>query len=81
MLSLATISDMSRLAVLLDTSSCAVDAIPVRPEFADPKVEGRPKCRPLGISRNAAELFIVNNRLHGSRPSAGVASIRGSSWA
>lgn len=59
---LATISDMTRLALVLDLESGATRSIPVRPEFFDPTVEGRPPCRPFGITWNRDELFIANNR-------------------
>jgi hypothetical protein len=59
---LATISDMTRLGIVLDLESGAMRTIPVRPEFLDPTVEGRPACRPFGITWSADELFIANNR-------------------
>src|SRR5712671_5509100 len=59
---LATISDMTRLGVVLDLKSSETIIIPVRPEFIEPSVEGRPPCRPFGITWSADELFIANNR-------------------
>jgi hypothetical protein len=59
---LATISDMTRLGVVLDLESGETRAIPVRPEFIDPTVRGRAPCRPFGITWSADELFIGNNR-------------------
>jgi hypothetical protein len=59
---LATISDMTRLGIVLDVESGETTPIPVRPEFIEPTVEGRPSCRPFGITWSADELFIANNR-------------------
>ncbi len=59
---LATLSDPKRLALLLDLASGAECAIPVQPEFIDVTVQGRPTCRPFGITWTSDELFICNNR-------------------
>jgi hypothetical protein len=59
---LATISDMTRLGIVLDLESGATKTIPVRPEFIEPTVEGRTACRPFGITWSQDELFIANNR-------------------
>ena len=59
---LVTISDMKRLALAVDLISDRVDAIPVRPEFNDFTIKGRPPCRPFGITWTTTELFIANNR-------------------
>ena len=59
---LATISDMSRLGVVLVLESGALKTIPGRPELVDPAVEGRVSCRPFGITWSSDELFIANNR-------------------
>lgn len=62
MLVLVTISDMRRLALVLDVASGDVQALPVRPEFIDPTVRGRVPCRPFGITWSRDELFVANNR-------------------
>jgi hypothetical protein len=59
---LATISDISRLGVVLDLESGASETIPVYPDFIDPTVKGRVGCRPFGITWSPDELFIANNR-------------------
>lgn len=59
---LATISDLRRVALVLDLETGELDAIPVRPEFIDPTVQGRSPCRPFGITWTSSELFIANNR-------------------
>jgi hypothetical protein len=56
---LATISDMKRLALVLDLDSGVTETIPVRPEFIDPSLEA--PCRPFGITWNEVELYIANN--------------------
>jgi hypothetical protein len=62
MLILATISDMTRLCVVLDLESGATETIPVRPGFIDATVQGWSRCRPFGITWSRDELFIANNR-------------------
>ena len=57
---LATISDMKRVALLLDLESGTIDTIPARPEFIDPTAEA--PCRPFGITWSNDELYIANNR-------------------
>lgn len=59
---LATISDMKRLALVVDLETGKIEAIPVRPEFKDFTIKGRPPCRPFGITWSPDDLFIVNNR-------------------
>ncbi len=59
---LATISDMKRLAIVLDLESGETKTIPVHPEFIDPTVVGRVPCRPFGITWSPEELFIANNK-------------------
>lgn len=59
---IATISDMRRVAVVLDLVSGAVRYIPALPEFKDANVLGRAPCRPFGISWTSNQLFIANNR-------------------
>jgi len=59
---IATISDTKRLALVVDVESGETVTIPVRPEFIDQTIAGRPPCRPFGITWTADELFIVNNR-------------------
>jgi hypothetical protein len=59
---LATISDMSRLGVVLDLETGATETIPVFPKFVDSAVKGRVGCRPFGITWSPDELFIANNR-------------------
>lgn len=56
---LATISDMKRLALVIDLARGSTDMIPVRPEFIDPTLEA--PCRPFGITWNRGELYIANN--------------------
>jgi hypothetical protein len=56
---LATISDMKRLALVIELESGATETIPVRPEFIDTSLEA--PCRPFGITWNQAELYIANN--------------------
>ncbi len=62
MIILATISDMKRLALVIDLKNGEVSSIPVRPEFVDPTIVGRAHCRPFGVTWSADEAFIVNNR-------------------
>ncbi len=62
MLILATISDMKRLALVMNLASGETSVMPVRAEFMDPTIRGRAQCRPFGITWNASELYIVNNR-------------------
>jgi hypothetical protein len=57
-----TESDMKRLALVIDLASGETSAIPIRAEFIDPTIRGRAQCRPFGITWNASELYIVNNR-------------------
>src|SRR5207237_16699 len=59
---LATVSDMKHLGIVLDLESGETKTIPVRPEFIDLTVAGRPPCRPFGITWSPHELFMVNNR-------------------
>jgi hypothetical protein len=59
---LATISDQTRLGVVLDVESGITQAIPVRPEFIDYSITNRAPCRPFGITWCAEELYIANNR-------------------
>jgi hypothetical protein len=59
---LATISDQTRLGVVLDVESGSTHAIPVRPEFLDHTITDRAPCRPFGITWCADELYIANNR-------------------
>src|ERR1700722_13272005 len=59
---LATISDQTRLGVVLDVESGITQAIPVRPEFLDYTITNRAACRPFGITWSADELYVANNR-------------------
>jgi hypothetical protein len=60
---LATISDMKRLALVIDLQTGDIEAtIPVQAEFFDITIQNRPHCRPFGITWNGDELFISNNR-------------------
>jgi len=59
---LATISDMSRLGIVLDLESGAIADVPVRPGFIDASIQGRAPCRPFGITWHGDELFVANNR-------------------
>ncbi|MEV6071314.1 hypothetical protein AB0L82_32610 [Nocardia sp. NPDC052001] len=59
---MATISDMARVAVVLDLESGALESIPVRPEFIDPNPDGAFSCRPFGITWAGEELYIANHR-------------------
>ncbi len=62
MIALATVSDMERVGVVLDVERGVVRELPAQPAFHDHTVVGRPPCRPFGITWNADELFIANNR-------------------
>ena len=62
MIVLATISDMSRVAIVLNLETGAVSSVPARPEFFDLRVANRPQCRPFGITWTEGELFVANNR-------------------
>lgn len=53
---------MKRLAIVLDIGSGTEFSIPIRPEFKDPSVGGRPSCRPFGITWHGDEVFVANNR-------------------
>jgi hypothetical protein len=54
---------MKRLGIVLDVESGEITGtIPVRPEFMDSTIAGRPPCRPFGITWSHEKLFIVNNR-------------------
>jgi hypothetical protein len=59
---IATVSDMQRVAIVLDLESGSQDFIPVRAEFIDLSVRGRAPCRPFGITWTSDKLFIANNR-------------------
>jgi hypothetical protein len=59
MLVLATISDLSRLALIIDTETRVTTSIPVREIFVDRTLEA--PCRPFGITWSDTELFIANN--------------------
>jgi hypothetical protein len=60
---LATISDPKRLAILVDLESGdQVAVIPTDPLFFDSSLSGRPHCRPFGITWDADELYVANNR-------------------
>jgi hypothetical protein len=59
---LVTVSDMKRLALVIDLESGEIDSIPVDPAFIDPDIVGRAHCRPFGITWSQHELFIANNR-------------------
>ena len=59
---LVTVSDMKRLALVIDLESGKIDSIPVDPAFIDPDIVGRAHCRPFGITWSQHELFIANNR-------------------
>lgn len=60
---IVTISDRRRLALIvnLKTGQTATTILS-QPDFADHTIEGRPACRPFGISWSSDKLFIVNNR-------------------
>lgn len=63
MLILATISDMKRLALVIDLETGEITTtVPVRTEFFDTTIQDRPPCRPFGITWNRDNLFIANNR-------------------
>jgi len=57
-----TISDLKRLAIVLDLETGPLSTVPVRPEFIDRTVQGRSPCRPFGITWSSSELFVANNR-------------------
>ena len=62
---LATISNMTQLAAVLDLESGTIESIPIRPEFIDPTVpEDRFPCTPFGITWDSTntKLFVSNNR-------------------
>ncbi len=59
---LVTVSDLKRLALVLDLSNGHYESIPVRPEFIDETVRGRAPCRPFGISWSLSEVYIANNK-------------------
>jgi hypothetical protein len=59
---LATLSDMTRLAVVVNLNTGIENTIPVLPLYVDSTVQGRPSCRPFGITWRTDELFICNNR-------------------
>jgi hypothetical protein len=59
---LVTISDTTRLGIVLDLESGETKTIPVRPEFIDCDVTGRAACRPFGITWSPNELFVANNK-------------------
>ncbi len=48
--------------MVLDLESGATKTLPMRVGFSDMLVEGRPACRPFGITWSKEDLFIVNNR-------------------
>jgi len=56
---LATISDMRRIALIVDLETRATTAIPVRSNFLDPVLEA--PCRPFGITWSETEVYIANN--------------------
>jgi hypothetical protein len=62
MIIFATVCDMVRVGVILDLETGATSSIPCRPEFADPTVVNRARCRPFGITWNDDEFFVANNR-------------------
>jgi hypothetical protein len=53
---------MKRLAIVVDVGSGAESSIPIRPEFQDLSLVGRPSCRPFGITWNSEEAYVANNR-------------------
>lgn len=59
MIVFATISDMERLALVLDTNTGSVSYIPVVQQFIDLTLEA--PCRPFGITWSDTELYIANN--------------------
>ncbi|MDD5581030.1 MAG: hypothetical protein PHY16_17385 [Methylobacter sp.] len=59
---IATISDMVRLAVIVDLESGTTNSIPIRPEFIDPNPDGVFPCRPFGITWQQDELYVANHR-------------------
>jgi hypothetical protein len=63
MYAFVTVSDMKRLAIIVDLESGETKlTIKVRPEFVDASVTERAPCRPFGITWSRSELFIANNR-------------------
>src|SRR5579863_7304227 len=62
MIVFATVSDMTRVGVVLDLETGRARDIPCLPQFFDPTVVGRPQCRPFGITWTPNEFFVVNNR-------------------
>jgi len=59
---LTTISDMTRVGIVIDLETGETEVVPSRPEFIEPAVTGRPGCRPFGITWSEDELFIANNK-------------------
>jgi hypothetical protein len=59
---LATVSDITRLGIVLNLESGETKIIPSRPEFIASCVTGRPAFRPFGITWNDDNLFIANNK-------------------
>jgi hypothetical protein len=59
---LATISDMSRVAILVDASTGRTSVIPGRRRFLDDTISNHAPIRPFGITWTNNELFIGNHR-------------------
>ncbi len=59
---IVTVSDMQRVAVVLDLQTGRETPIFARSEFKDPLIKGRPSCRPFGITWSRDLLYIANNR-------------------
>lgn len=59
---IATVSDATRVGVVVDLDTATVVDIPAQPQFFDEAVRNRPSFRPFGISWFGNQCFIANNR-------------------
>jgi len=62
MLAFVTICDMVRVGIVIDLETGSCIDVPIRSEFIDRSITGRPPCRPFGISWSDDELFVANNK-------------------
>ena len=61
MLIIATISDMRRMFIVLDSESGEVTSTSTRPEFFHARPDGAFPCRPFGITWNDEQLLVANH--------------------